>query len=133
MSASITVAGNLTRDLEHRVTDGGRSVASARLAVNRRVPDDRGGWRDTDPTFLNVTVWGPLADHAAESLHKGDRVVVAGDLREEQWTDQHGLQRSTMVVHATEIAMSLKWGAVTGFEKRTNDRGDGLDEREGPS
>ena len=55
MSASITVAGNLTRDFEHRVTDGGRSVASGRLAVNRRVPDGRGGWRDSDSTFLNVT------------------------------------------------------------------------------
>lgn len=133
MSASITVAGNLTRDLEHRVTDGGRSVASGRLAVNRRVPDGRGGWRDSDSTFLNVTVWGPLADHAAESLHKGDRVVVAGDLREEQWTDQHGQQRSTMVVHATEIALSLKWGAVIGFEKRSNDRCEGFDEGGAPS
>lgn len=118
MSVPITVAGNLTRDLDHRVTEGGRSVATARLAVNRRIPDGNGGWRDTDPTFLNVTMWGSLADHAAESLHKGDRVVVAGNLREEQWTDQQGQQRSTVVIHATDVAVSLKWGVASGLLTR---------------
>jgi single-strand DNA-binding protein len=94
-------------------------VATTRLAMNRRIPDGNGGWRDADPTFLNLTMWGPLADHAAESLHKGDRVVVTGELREEQWTDQQGHQRSTVVIHTSEIAVSLKWGVVVGFENRT--------------
>ncbi|MEW6475246.1 MAG: single-stranded DNA-binding protein [Actinomycetota bacterium] len=119
MSVPITVAGNLTRDLDHRVTDGGRSVATTRIAVNRRIPDHDGGWRNDEPTFLNVTIWGPLADHAAESVRKGDRVIASGDLREEQWTDQQGQQHSGLVLHADDLAVSLKWGVVTGFDKRT--------------
>lgn len=121
MSLSITAAGNLTRDVEHRVTEGGRSMATTRLAMSRRVPDGNGGWRDAYPTFLNLTVWGSLAEHAAECLHKGDRVIVTGELREEQWTDQQGQQRSTIVIHANDLAVSLKWGVVTGFDKRTHD------------
>lgn len=117
------MAGNLTRDLDHRVTEGGRSVATTRLAVNQRVPDRSGGWRNDEPTFLNGTVWGSLADHAAESVRKGDRVVVHGDLREEQWTDQTGQQRSVMVIHADEFAISLKWGAIAALEKRAQDGG----------
>lgn len=121
MSVPITVAGNLTRDLDHRVTDGGRSVATTRIAVNRRIPDGDGGWRNGEPTFFNVTIWGPLADHAAESVRKGDRVVASGDLREEQWTDQQGQQGSSFVLNADDLAVSLKWGVVTGFEKRSHD------------
>jgi single-strand DNA-binding protein len=123
MSIPITVAGNLTRDLEHRVTDGGRSVATTRLAVNRRVPDGNGGWRSVDPTFLNVTIWGSLADHAAESVRKGDRIIVSGHLRAEHRTDEQGEAHSAMALHADELAVSLKWGVVAGLQKRPQEAG----------
>jgi hypothetical protein len=41
-----------------------------------------GEWRDGDNSFLKVNVWRAQAEHLADSLSKGDRVMVTGRLRQ---------------------------------------------------
>jgi len=91
-ATQITTAGNLTSDVELRFTPSGKAVANVRLAVNYRVRQGE-GWVDAEPTYYDVTLWEKAAENAAESLRKGDRVLVTGQVHAEAWTDNEGAKR----------------------------------------
>jgi single-strand DNA-binding protein len=78
------IIGNLVDDPEVRFTNNGTDVTNPRVAVSQRIQQD-GQWRDSDTTFLKVNVWRGQAEHLADSLTKGDRVMVTGRLRQRSW------------------------------------------------
>ncbi|MCC5949877.1 MAG: single-stranded DNA-binding protein [Nitriliruptoraceae bacterium] len=104
----ITFIGNLTEDPELRFTGGGAPVASFRIASNRRY-NDRSGNQQEETTFLNVNCWRDLAENAAESLSKGDRVVVIGRVRVRSYENREGQTVWVTEIEADEIAPSLRW------------------------
>jgi single-strand DNA-binding protein len=104
----ITFIGNLTDDPDLRFTQGGAPVASFRVASNRRFTD-RAGNQQEETTFLNVNCWRDLAENAAESLKKGDRVIVIGRVRVRSYENREGQTVWTTEIEADEIAPSLRW------------------------
>jgi len=60
-----------------------------------------------------VIVWRDQADHAAQSLSKGSRVVVVGRLQQRSWTAEDGSARSVVEVVAEELGPSLRWATAT--------------------
>jgi single-strand DNA-binding protein len=104
----ITFIGNLTDDPELRFTGGGAPVATLRVASNRRYTD-RSGNQQEETTFLNVNCWRDLAENSAESLSKGDRVVVIGRVRVRSYENREGQTVWTTEIEADEIAPSLRW------------------------
>jgi single-strand DNA-binding protein len=98
-------AGNLTDQPEVRYTEGGIARAMFRVAVSGR--------REQEPSFFTVVVWRDQAEHAAESLSKGSRVVVVGRLQQRSWTAEAGSARSTVEVVAEELGPSLRWATAT--------------------
>jgi Single-strand binding protein family len=71
--AAVSFAGNLTDDPEVRYTEGGIARAMFRVAVSGR--------REQEASLFTVVVSWDQAEHAAESLSKGSRVVVVGQLQ----------------------------------------------------
>ena len=69
-------------------------------------------WRPPDPLDA-VVVWRDQAEHAAESLTKGSRIVVLGKLQQRTWTAEDGSARSTVEVVAGELGPSLRWATAT--------------------
>jgi single-stranded DNA-binding protein len=67
--------GNLVEDPELRFTNTGTVVANMRVAVTQRIQQD-GEWRDGDTSFFKVNVSRGQAEHLADFLAKGDRVMV---------------------------------------------------------
>ena len=108
----ITFIGNLTEDPDLRFTGGGTPVATLRVASNRRFTD-RSGQQQEETTFLNVNAWRDLAENAAESLSKGDRVVVIGRVRVRNYENQQGQTVWVTEIEADEIAPSLRWARAT--------------------
>jgi len=108
----ITFIGNLTADPELRFTQGGTPVASFRVASNRRYTD-RSGDKQEETTFLNVNAWRDLAENAAESLHKGDRVLVIGRVRVRNYENRDGQTVWVTEIEADEIAPSLRWARAS--------------------
>ncbi len=104
----ITFIGNVTDDPDLRFTQGGAPVASFRVASNRRYTD-RSGNQQEETTFLNVNAWRDLGENAAESLKKGDRVVVIGRVRVRSYENREGQTVWTTEIEADEIAPSLRW------------------------
>ena len=130
---TITVVGNLTDDPEYRVTPQGVGMAKFRVASTPRVFDrTRNEYRDGDPLFLSCTAWRDLAEHVAESLTKGARVVVVGRLRLSQWEDKEsGQKRSMIQLEVDEVGPSLKF-ATARVQKMTRVKGDGFTPAESP-
>jgi single-strand DNA-binding protein len=96
--AGVSFAGNLTDDPEVRHTESGIARAVFRMAVSGR--------REQKPSFFTVIVWRDRAEHAAKSLAKGSRVVVAGRLQQRAWTAEDGSARSVVEVVAEELGPS---------------------------
>jgi single-strand DNA-binding protein len=90
---SVFLAGNLTSDPDLHHSPGGTARATFRAAVSARVRDGE-RWRDSEPAFYQVVVWRDQAEHAAQSLSKGSRVVVVGRLQQRAWTAEDGSTRS---------------------------------------
>jgi single-strand DNA-binding protein len=103
--ASVSFAGNLTDQPEIRYTDSGIARAMFRVAVSGR--------REQEASFFTVVVWRDQAEHAAESLSKGSRVVVLGRLQQQAWTAEDGSARSAVQVVADELGPSLRWATAT--------------------
>jgi single-strand DNA-binding protein len=103
--ASVSFAGNLTDQPELRHTEGGIARAVFRVAVSGR--------REQEASFFTVIVWRDQAEHVAESLSKGSRVVVMGQLQQRSWTAEDGSVRSVVEVVAEELGPSLRWATAT--------------------
>jgi single-strand DNA-binding protein len=103
--ASVSFTGNLTEGPEVRYTEGGIARAMFRMAVSGR--------REQEPSLFTVVVWRDQAEHAAESLSKGSRVVVVGRLQQRAWTAEDGSARQVVEVVAEELGPSLRWATAT--------------------
>jgi single-strand DNA-binding protein len=70
-----------------------------------------------------VIAWRDQAEHAAESLAKGNRVVVMGRLQQRSWAAEDGSAQSTIEVVAEELGPSIRWAtATTTRTTRSQDR-----------
>ena len=56
---------------------------------------------------------GSVPDTSGDSLSKGDRVIVCGQLRARGWETPEGERRSVVEVQAEEAGPSLKWATAT--------------------
>jgi single-strand DNA-binding protein len=117
-----TIVGNLVDDPELRFTNTGTAVANLRVAVTQRVQHN-GQWRDGETSFFRVDCWRDQAEHLADSLGKGDRVMVTGRLRQRSWETPEGDKRSVTEIEADEVGASLKF--ATAKVERATSRGTG--------
>ena len=113
----VTIVGNLTDDPEVTFTPNGAAVTNFRVAVTPRIKD--GGWKDGDTSFYRITAWRGLAEHIGDSLAKGHRVIVTGQLRARTWETPEGERRTVVEVQAEEVGPSLRW-ATAKPERATN-------------
>jgi single-strand DNA-binding protein len=111
--ASVSFAGNLTDDPEVRYTEGGIARAMFRVAVPGR--------REQEASFFTVIVWRDQAEHAAQSLSKGTRVVILGQLQQRTWTAEDGSARSVVEVVAEELGPGLRWATTTRVTRTSGD------------
>ncbi|MDR2818502.1 MAG: single-stranded DNA-binding protein, partial [Endomicrobium sp.] len=94
----------LTRDPELRRTGTGKAVCSFDIAISRRIKDSvTGEWKDADPTFVPVIVWGEQAERCGERLKKGSPVHVEGRLQTNKWEGTDGTKRSRLEAVASRV------------------------------
>lgn len=105
----VSISGNLTRDPELRVTQGGTAVLGFGVAVNdRRQNKQTGEWEDV-PNFVDCAVFGKRADSLSGRLAKGMKVAIDGKLRYSSW-ERDGQRRSKLEVIVDEIEFMSRAG-----------------------
>jgi single-strand DNA-binding protein len=109
----ITVIGNLTDDPELKFTPSGAAVANFTVASTPRTFDKQTNeWKDGDALFLRCAAWRQLAENVAESLQKGQRVVVTGALRVRQFERQDGSKGTSVELNVDEVGPSLRYATA---------------------
>jgi single-strand DNA-binding protein len=109
----ITVVGNLTSDPELRFTPNGAAVASFTIASTPRTLDRATNeWKDGEALFLRCSIWRQAAEHVAESLQKGARVIVQGRLKQRSFETREGEKRTVIELDVEEIGPSLKYATA---------------------
>ncbi|HZD16247.1 MAG TPA: single-stranded DNA-binding protein [Pseudonocardiaceae bacterium] len=104
-----TLTGNLTADPELGFTPSGAAVANFTVAATSRTFDKTTNqWRDGEALFLRCTLWRQPAENLAESLHRGDRVIVTGRLRQRSFDTREGDKRTMIELDVDEIGASLR-------------------------
>src|ERR1700730_19234395 len=91
---NVNIVGNLTRDPELRFTPSGQATATFGVAVNRRWQNRQTRDWEEATSFFDVVAWATLAENIADSLHRGERVVVQGRLDHRSWENNDGHKRS---------------------------------------
>lgn len=110
MTDLITITGVVATTPRFVSNADGLKVTSFRLASQLgRFDRERGAWVDLGTNWYTVTAFRRLAEHAAASLEKGDRVIVQGRLRIRSWEsgDRSG---TTVEIDADAIGHDLMWG-----------------------
>lgn len=109
----ITIVGNAGSEPELRYTPTGSGVANFSVAVTPRHFDKTSNtWSDGDTTWYRVNAWNQLAENVAESIRKGDRVIVLGSLENREWEDADGNTRHTLEVRADAIGPDLMFASA---------------------
>ena len=105
---TITVIGNVAVVPTLRTLASGTAVAGFRIAnTPRRQDRGTGEWSDGETSWFGVTCWRSLAQHCAESLRKGDRVVVTGRLVTRSWRSETGEERTGLEIDAVAVGYDL--------------------------
>lgn len=78
-----------------------------RLAINSGYRNADGQWVDNEATFLDGQLWNG-AENAAESLRKGTRVLVIGELRTRSWEHEDGTRGAKTYLDVKAIGPDLR-------------------------
>ena len=96
----VILIGNLTADPELKQTQGGISVCSFSIAVNRKYNKD--GNNECD--FITIQTWRQTAEFVTRYFKKGKPILVCGQLQTRTWTDNQGNKRTATEVVADEVS-----------------------------
>ena len=122
MESTMTLNGYLGHDIDLRHTRMGHAVVTFRVGTTPRIKTAQ-GWGDGTTTWVTVVCYRYLAENVANSLRKGDLVIVHGKVRTQAWDDAEGVHRERMVIEASMVGPDLSRGVAA--LARTASRGAG--------
>lgn len=108
----VFLMGRLTREPEVRYGQSGTAVARYSIAVDRRFKRDG----DPDADFFNLVSFGKQGEFVERYLHKGSKIVVEGEIRNNNYTNRNGekVYGMDVVVSSVEFAESRAAGERNG-------------------
>src|SRR4029453_7310185 len=88
--ADITFTGNLGADSKMSFTRSGSPVLNFRVCDTKSKKDGNGGWEKVAEQWLDVALWGSIAEFLAAQLLKGVRVKVYGQFYVREYEGRNG-------------------------------------------
>ncbi|MDY6054394.1 single-stranded DNA-binding protein [Micrococcus sp.] len=112
MQDTLTLRGFVATDPATRQTSGGTEVTAFRMAsTERRYDKSAGTWVDAHTNWYNVSAFGQLGANTAQSVRKGNPVIVTGRLRVRDWSTQERSGTSVDVL-ADSVGLDLGYGSA---------------------
>lgn len=94
----VIIGGRLTADVELKQTQGGNSVCSFSIAVNRKAAKDQ----EQKADFIKCTAWRQTAEFISRYFSKGSSICVVGSIQTRTWKDNNGNPRESVEVLVDE-------------------------------
>jgi single-strand DNA-binding protein len=101
----VILVGNLGADPETRYMPSGDAVTNLRLATTDRYKDKQSGEMKEATEWHRVSMFGKLAEIAAQYLKKGSSVYIEGRIRTRKWQDQSGQDKYSTEIVADQMQM----------------------------
>ena len=89
--------GRLGKDVELRVTPAGDSVASFSIACDWKTKKSEG------VEWVNISVFGKLAELCGQYIGKGSQVFVQGRMKTDKYEDKSGVTKYSTKIAADTI------------------------------
>ena len=99
----VIIMGRLTRDPEFRQTTSGIPSCRFSVAVNRSYKNKQTGERVEETDFIDCDAWRQQAEFISRYFAKGSMILVDGQLRNNNWTDNNGQKRTNAEVVADNV------------------------------
>lgn len=102
MLNKVILMGRLCADPDFRQTQSGIAVCRFRIAVNRRFKNQQNGQQEAD--FISCTAWRQTAEFVSKYFQKGSMILVEGELRNNDYTDQNGAKHYSMDTLVSQVS-----------------------------
>lgn len=99
----VIILGRLGQDPDVRATASGTQVVNLNVATNELGPRDEQGNRQDQTEWHRITLFGRMAENAANYLKKGSQVYIEGRLQTRKWQDQNGNDRYSTDIIGNEM------------------------------
>lgn len=111
MDAGGHIIGTITNEPRIRTLTSGSTVTNFTVtALPRHYDHEAEEWRETKPVKIRCNAWHGMAGHVHQSLHRGDRVIVVGRLKNNDYTDPvTGLEKSYVELDVDTIGPDLRY------------------------
>lgn len=101
MLNKVIIMGRLTRDPEMRQTTSGVTMCRFSVAVDRQFKNQQTGEREAD--FINCVAWRQTAEFISRYFHKGNMILVEGNLRNDNY-EKDGVKHYSMNVYVDNVS-----------------------------
>ena len=102
----VTIIGNVCNEPEFATTQSGISRVNFRVGVQRRFKDKSTGQKVAD--FISVVAWRNTAEFVRQYIHKGDLVVVDGEIQTRSYDAQDGTKRYVTEINAEDVRRPIQ-------------------------
>jgi single-strand DNA-binding protein len=93
--------------------NSGKAALRLSVAVSRRWTNRATNEQQEQTSYFDVQAYDSLAENVANSLQKGNRVIVTGRIESRSYETENGEKRTVWEIQADEIAPSLRWATAT--------------------
>lgn len=110
----VILMGRITQDLELKQTNGGSSVVTFNVAVDRNFVR-QGEERQTD--FITCVAWSKQAEFITKYFSKGRMIALEGNLRTRTYDDKNGSKHYVTEVYVDSVSFTgePKQGGNSGY------------------
>ena len=109
----VVLIGRVTKDVEVRKTNSGKSYTRFTLAVNRR-------GKDAGANFITCVAWEKTADLLGAYVKKGNQIGICGRIETGKYEDRDGKTVYTTDVMVEEADFLEPKGSVPAASEPTN-------------
>lgn len=97
------ISGSLVADPELKIVKDDKKLLLFRVVYFTPQTTDNEG---SHANFVDVEVWGKLAEIFGPLLAKGMKVLVMGDLVQKRFTDKNGAKREKFLISADSLTIT---------------------------
>ncbi len=109
MLNKVILMGRLTKDPEFRQTTSGVPACHFSVAINRSYKNKQTGENETD--FIDCDSWRQTAEFVSRYFKKGNMILVEGQLRNNNYTDNNGVKHYSMRVLVDNVSFCESKGS----------------------
>ena len=108
----VVLIGRVTKDIEVRKTNSGKSFTRFTLAVNRR-------GKDAGANFITCVAWEKIADVLGAYVKKGNQIGISGRIETGKYEDRDGKTVFTTDVMVEELDLLESRGSTPAADEPT--------------